>query len=111
MFRPVDSLRTQGVYTTNDIEQIPARVTVFPFALVRIEKITIQTVPSDFIIKTNAVVTCHTGIRHTKNLVNAAYKLVFNHAFTLTFLRSDTGNQNRSEERRVGKECRCRGSQ
>ncbi|MNT06542.1 hypothetical protein D3C72_1412110 [compost metagenome] len=52
---PDDAIWTKSAGHTNDVQQIPARPTVFPAPLVRVVKITPQQMTDKLIIKANTI--------------------------------------------------------
>ncbi|AAM86165.1 hypothetical [Yersinia pestis KIM10+] len=77
IFGPNNTFWAQGIAGAHHIQQIPTGISPLPTVGIRIIKITIENVATDFIIKTNIVVAEDTGAGYRKGLVYLAGKLSF----------------------------------
>ena len=91
--RPLDALRTQGVTHAREVDQVPARVAGFPFALIRIMEIAVQQMPRELVIETQGVVADPAGSRRGEFVVHDRRKLGFDATLALGKLRRDAGDQ------------------
>ena len=90
---PFDAVRSQRMRTAYNIQNIPTRITTLPLTSVGVEEVAVQSVPSEFVIKPNAVVTGDTGSRLAEHLIDTANKVALWNAPTLTVLGRDSGNE------------------
>src|SRR5476649_220553 len=77
VFRPLNTVRAQGVTGAHDIEQIPAGIAVLPAIGVRIVEVTVKNIAADFIVKANVVIADNTGARHAEGLMDLRAELRF----------------------------------
>ena len=60
---PLNPLRSERSGQPHHIDNIPARVAVFPLALIGVVEVSIQGVTANLVVKTNTVVADTTGFR------------------------------------------------
>ena len=65
MIWPVDSLGAQRSAEAQHVNNIPARIAIFPLPFVGVIKVSVQTVSGHLIVKADAVITHTTGTRHS----------------------------------------------
>ena len=90
---PLDPLRTQGIGHAHQVDDIPPRIALLPFAGIGIVEISIQGVAGHLIVKPQAVVAHAAGTRAAQLGVNAGDKLRLRHAPRGRQLRGNTGEQ------------------
>ena len=92
---PFNAFRAQCIGTTDNIEQVPARVTALPLTRIRVKEIAIERVTGELIVKANAVVAGNTGTRLTEHVIDASDELTLWNTPALAILRRNSCNQNR----------------
>lgn len=89
VFRPHHPFRAQRVRHPEQIDHVPARVIVLPFAPVRVDKVAVKRVTREFIIETNAVETCNASSGPGEGFVDTADKFSFREALRLQHGHAD----------------------
>ena len=77
VLRPSDTGGTQGVSHAHQINDVPTRITLLPFACIRVVEIAIQRKTCDFIVEAQRVVPDTAGIWLRKLAMNARNKFRF----------------------------------
>ena len=81
MVWPLNALGAQRPAEAQHVDNIPARVTVFPLPLIGIIKISIEGVTGHFVVKANTVVTNTAGVGARHLLMDRLDKRGFAKAF------------------------------
>ena len=100
-FRPVDALGTQGMRQSQQVENIPATVTVLPLARIGVEEVAVEPETGDLVIETDTVVTHTTGSGCCKLLVNGGKKVGLAHSPLLDIARCHARHERRHRMRKV----------
>ncbi len=93
--RPDDAVRAQCMGQSHDVQQIPARIAVAPFALVGIVEIAEQPVADELVVEAQRVVAQRAGLRACHFLGDAGERGGFVDAIPPGLLRRDAGDQGR----------------
>ncbi|MNF37685.1 hypothetical protein D3C84_186130 [compost metagenome] len=91
--RPVDAFGAQGIRRTHNVDQVPAAVAALPFARIRIEEISIQTITGYFIVETQGVIAGPARTWPGQLRMDAGHELGFAHSLFSQARRCDSGNQ------------------
>ena len=90
MVRPFDTLGAQRAAEAQHIDNIPARVAIFPLPLIGVIEISIEGIASHFIVKANAVVADATGVGPCHLLMDGIDKLRLGKTFLERVLGGNT---------------------
>ena len=91
--RPDDAFGPQRLAQAYQVDQVPARVAVFPLAAVRLVEVPVQHLPGELVVEAQRVVADPAGARRRQLFVHAGSEFGLADAFALGLLRRDAGDQ------------------
>ncbi len=94
--RPFDPVRAQRIAHAREIDDVPARVVVLPFARIRIVEVAVEQVPRELVVEAQRVVADAAGAGLGEDFVHVRRELGFDDALDVRALRRDAGDEARA---------------